>query len=183
MSDEEAFHNYQASRKVTSQTNRRVLLPTGPKRHLWDIFTAFFVIYLCWMVPFEIGFDWWEPGKAIQTFHWFLDLWFGLDIVLNFMTGYFEYGFLITNQRKIAIHYFKTWFLVDFVATFPWNSFLPTSNFNRKTIKLLKYVKLPKLLRLGRLLRHFQLYHKYTGVTSVILGLLFFTHIARYVRK
>ena len=45
VSDEEAFHNYQASRKANSRTNSSsiIMLPTGPHRHLWDIFTAFFV--------------------------------------------------------------------------------------------------------------------------------------------
>ena len=117
----------------------------------------------------------------MKDWHCFLDGWFKADIVLNFITAYYEAGFLITQPRRIAMHYIKTWFVIDIVASVPWAAFFPTvvaeSGFNRKTIKLIKYVKLPKMLRLGRLLRHFQMYLKYTGITSIVCGFLFLLHL------
>lgn len=45
-----------------------------------------------------------------------------IDIVMNFRTTYVKEGeVLITNPWKIAVHYFKTYFVVDFVAAIPWD--------------------------------------------------------------
>ena len=45
-----------------------------------------------------------------------------IDIVMNFRTTYVKEGeVLITNPWKIAVHYLKTYFVVDFVAAIPWD--------------------------------------------------------------
>lgn len=50
-----------------------------------------------------------------------IDVLFMIDILINFRTTYVKGGeVLITNPWKIALHYFKTYFLVDFVAAIPW---------------------------------------------------------------
>ena len=51
-----------------------------------------------------------------------IDFLFMIDIVMNFRTTYVKEGeVLITNPWKIAVHYFKTYFVVDFVAAIPWD--------------------------------------------------------------
>lgn len=45
-----------------------------------------------------------------------------VDILMNFRTTYVKEGeVLITNPWKIAVHYLKTYFVVDFVAAIPWD--------------------------------------------------------------
>lgn len=44
-----------------------------------------------------------------------------IDILFNFRTTYVEEGeALVTNPFKIAIHYFKSYFVMDLVAAVPW---------------------------------------------------------------
>lgn len=51
-----------------------------------------------------------------------IDVLFMIDILMNFRTTYVKEGeVLITNPWKIAVHYLKTYFLVDFVAAIPWD--------------------------------------------------------------
>lgn len=41
--------------------------------------------------------------------------------MLNFVTGYYDKGFLVSSKKKIAIHYLSTWFLPDFISSFPYS--------------------------------------------------------------
>ena len=51
-----------------------------------------------------------------------IDFLFMIDILMNFRTTYVKEGeVLITSPWKIAVHYFKTYFVVDFVAAIPWD--------------------------------------------------------------
>lgn len=45
-----------------------------------------------------------------------------IDILMNFRTTYVKEGeVLITSPWKIAVHYLKTYFVVDLVAAIPWD--------------------------------------------------------------
>ena len=52
-----------------------------------------------------------------------VDAMFLLDIFINFLTTYpkSETEEIVMNHRKIAIHYLKTWFTVDFIAVIPFD--------------------------------------------------------------
>lgn len=51
-----------------------------------------------------------------------IDFLFMIDILMNFRTTYVKEGeMLITNPWKIAVHYLKTYFVVDLVAAIPWD--------------------------------------------------------------
>ena len=51
-----------------------------------------------------------------------IDFLFMIDILMNFRTTYVKEGeVLITSPWKIAVHYLKTYFVVDFVAAIPWD--------------------------------------------------------------
>ena len=55
------------------------------------------------------------------AYDWFVFAVFFSDCVLNFRTGYFgEGGELVMNPGRIALHYLRTWFLVDVLSTLPW---------------------------------------------------------------
>ena len=45
---------------------------------------------------------------------------FWLDILVNFRTAYFDaHGDFVINQRKIAVAYLKSWFIIDFLTCLP----------------------------------------------------------------
>eukprot|EP01048_Picozoa_sp_COSAG05_P006638 COSAG05_NODE_440_length_9809_cov_10.743769_7_plen_270_part_00 len=48
------------------------------------------------------------------------DVYFLLDIFVNFRTAYFDSnGHIITDNRNIAMRYLKTWFIIDFSSCIP----------------------------------------------------------------
>ena len=48
------------------------------------------------------------------------DLYFLLDLFVNFRTAYFDSnGHIITDNRTIAKRYLKTWFIIDFSSCIP----------------------------------------------------------------
>lgn len=40
------------------------------------------------------------------------------DIILNFLTSFYEKGYLITNHYKVASHYFRNGFIYDIFCVF-----------------------------------------------------------------
>lgn len=72
---------------------------------------------------------------------------FTLDIILNFFTTYLIDDKYETDLNNIVIGYLKGWFIMDFIATFPFDMFLQI-DFNSQFIKGIKMIKLIKLLRI-----------------------------------
>jgi hypothetical protein len=48
-----------------------------------------------------------------------IDLFFLIDIVLNFFTSYRYKGTEIADRKKVSAHYLKTLFVIDLLANFP----------------------------------------------------------------
>ena len=60
------------------------------------------------------------PGTTLGIINRFVDVDFLVDLGLNFRTGYFdERQHLVLEPRAAALHYLKTWFLLDFVSSMP----------------------------------------------------------------
>ncbi|CAM9617489.1 unnamed protein product [Heterosigma akashiwo] len=54
-----------------------------------------------------------------------VDLCFGVDIALTFVTAYMDDDRMECSYKKIAKRYFKTWFTIDFFSTFPSDRIVP----------------------------------------------------------
>lgn len=48
-----------------------------------------------------------------------------LDIFVQFNTGFYKRGNLIYNRTEICKNYIKSWFLIDLLASFPYNYVIP----------------------------------------------------------
>ncbi|KAG2445187.1 hypothetical protein HYH02_008655 [Chlamydomonas schloesseri] len=114
-----AFQDEQHHTQMNKK-KRWVILPDSRFRRMWINVQLFVVLYIIWVTPVRVGFD--KPATGF--WFWFeglIDLFFYTDLVLNFFTAY-EHpvtGELITNHKKIALRYLRTWFVVDLLATFP----------------------------------------------------------------
>lgn len=68
-----------------------------------------------------------------------VDVMFIVDILINFRTTYVnKKDQIVSNQGKIALHYFKGWFLIDVVAAIPFDLMLIGSD--TKEVKSLSYL-------------------------------------------
>ena len=60
--------------------------------------------------------------RVIFLIDLFVDLFFFCDIIVNFRTTYIDKNdVLVTDTKKIATRYLRTYFIVDFVAAIPWD--------------------------------------------------------------
>ena len=85
----------------------------------WDILGLVFIIYQSVVIPFRLCFTIEAEGAwfFIETA---IDVSFMLDIFVQFNSGFYRRGNLVNNRRAICENYFKSWFLIDFFASFPY---------------------------------------------------------------
>jgi hypothetical protein len=135
--------------------------PTSNFRSQWDIAQAFLLIYIAITLPFRLGFD--QPTKPWEF--WFIfdllvDLYFWVDIVLNFRTAVYTFeGELEYRPRAVAQLYARGWFPIDLVSCLPFaylEYMMDTSDMNmeqNKMVRMLRMMRLFKLMRLARFKR------------------------------
>ena len=42
-------------------------------------------------------------------------------IVINFNTGFYRKGVVVMKRKEIISNYFRTWFFIDLLASFPYS--------------------------------------------------------------
>lgn len=127
---------------------------------VWDLIILLAMIWTVFVTPYEISFlpgaDWSPPANLVITCI------FAFDIVKEFFLPYRLShklgGGKVKDHRAIAIHYLRSWFVLDAIATFPIDivvgAISSTSDASANApFKAVKMVRLTRLLRLGRLLR------------------------------
>lgn len=134
-----------------------------PARVAWDVVLSVLLIFILVVEPMALGF--WNESGPLEIVNIVIDVYFILDLILNFRTGYVvRDGIEIMDPRQCATHYLKTWFFLDFVSSVPpvldlvlrlIATGLPgaSSLKSAKLLKLGRVFKGVKVLRLGKLVR------------------------------
>lgn len=180
-----------------------ILLPHSELRSSWDLYMSILLVYVAGFVPFRVSYltslQSWLKGLEM-----FIDISFGIDIILNFFTAYEVKGLSGKEEvyecrpKKIAVNYLKGYFVLDFLATFPFDLILKTEaardydglNHASKLSKLPKIIKFLRVARLLRLLRVYRLqqlvrqiennYNVHQGITrllNIVSIIMFATHL------
>ena len=183
LSSDSIFQLYQGSVTGDHAGARKNLLQPGSFKLLtWEVVSFFLLLYTAVAVPFQLAFsnkERWDPTQWTTYWETLVDVFFILDIVRNFFTAYYEHGKLILDQWQICRSYLRTWFLVDFVASFPLDWFIGFTQSDDEgggQTQLLLLLRLSKLWKLLRLLRLWRVglrskLNVGTGVAGFIFGL------------
>lgn len=131
-----------------------VLLPESGLRTLWEIFGLFFIIMELLCLPYRLVFQ--VPAEG--AFALLEDMgifYFLIDVSLNIFTGYTKDGLLITHPGNAMRHYFKGWFWIDLVASFPypWVFSSGSGGGDAQSARILRILRFGKFLRVLRLLK------------------------------
>ena len=145
-------------------------------RRGFDLITVFLVTYLIFKIPFDVGFDWYENSYTEEAWLICLDVWFTMDIMLNFKTGYISNGTAVMHPKKVRYHYLAGWFLVDLIGTIPFKYFV-TDGEKGKSIKLSKFFKIPKLLRISRVLKYMRNNKQVYDIFKVFVFIIISLHL------
>eukprot|EP00201_Polytomella_parva_P007092 CAMPEP_0175083354 /NCGR_PEP_ID=MMETSP0052_2-20121109/27331_1 /TAXON_ID=51329 ORGANISM="Polytomella parva, Strain SAG 63-3" /NCGR_SAMPLE_ID=MMETSP0052_2 /ASSEMBLY_ACC=CAM_ASM_000194 /LENGTH=211 /DNA_ID=CAMNT_0016354785 /DNA_START=1 /DNA_END=632 /DNA_ORIENTATION=+ len=108
-------------------------------RTKWDVFILVLLAWVLFASPVIICFglteldvrqplDGWIPAPDPEVAFWLsfaellVDIFFLVDIYLNFRTAYYDSkGRLVSERGRIARHYARTWFLLDFICVVPYD--------------------------------------------------------------
>jgi hypothetical protein len=78
---------YESELKPKEKVSKFIILPHSKFRSSWDIFVGILLLYVATFLPYQVSFFNQDYGGVIKDFEIFIDTSFGVDIVLNFLTG------------------------------------------------------------------------------------------------
>ena len=132
--------------------------PNGRPRQCWDLIACILLTMQFLYLPFQSAFitqtdlaD--AVVHSLASFLIIIDIFWAIDIVLNFTTGFRDsVQVLHTDGWSVVLHYLKSWFLLDVMATFP--SLLThvlMVNYGSSIMRQLFWLTLSPLIRAPRL--------------------------------
>ncbi|KAM8946626.1 voltage-gated inwardly rectifying potassium channel KCNH6 isoform 3-T3 [Pelodytes ibericus] len=171
--------------------HRWTILHYSPFKAVWDWLILLLVIYTAIFTPYSAAFLLndqeeernWECGYSCNPLNivdLIVDIMFIVDIVINFRTTYVNTNDeVVSHPGKIAIHYFKGWFLIDMVAAIPFDLLIYRTG-SDETTTLIGLLKTARLLRLVRVARKLDRYSEY-GAAVLFLLMCTFALIAHWL--
>jgi Ion transport protein/Cyclic nucleotide-binding domain len=120
--------------------------------------------------------------RASSGLVYLIDLFFLVDILLNFVTTYRRAGLEITDRREVLRHYLRTMFPVDLVANLPLDAVLLVIAGRHElapgAISAVLLLRLPRLLRVVRLFVILKRYQNQSWTNTGALGIVKFLVVA-----
>uniref|UniRef100_B1AR82 Potassium voltage-gated channel, subfamily H (eag-related), member 6 n=1 Tax=Mus musculus TaxID=10090 RepID=B1AR82_MOUSE len=171
--------------------HRGTILHYSPFKAVWDWLILLLVIYTAVFTPYSAAFllsdqDDSQRGTCgytcspLTVVDLIVDIMFVVDIVINFRTTYVNTNDeVVSHPRRIAVHYFKGWFLIDMVAAIPFDLLIFRTG-SDETTTLIGLLKTARLLRLVRVARKLDRYSEY-GAAVLFLLMCTFALIAHWL--
>ncbi|KAL4636206.1 potassium voltage-gated channel subfamily H member 7 [Arapaima gigas] len=168
----------------TPRIDKFTILHYSPFKAVWDWLILLLVIYTAIFTPYSAAFllnDHEEQKRRecgyscspLNVVDLIVDIMFIIDILINFRTTYVNLNEeVVSHPGKIAIHYFKGWFLIDMVAAIPFDLLIFGSG-SDETTTLIGLLKTARLLRLVRVARKLDRYSEYGAAVLVLLMCIF----------
>ncbi|XP_042350596.1 potassium voltage-gated channel subfamily H member 7-like [Plectropomus leopardus] len=175
----------------TARIDKFTILHYSPFKAVWDWLILLLVIYTAILTPYSAAFllnDTEEQKRRecgyscspLNVVDLIVDIMFIIDILINFRTTYVNLNEeVVSDPAKIAIHYFKGWFLIDMVAAIPFDLLIFGSG-SDETTTLIGLLKTARLLRLVRVARKLDRYSEY-GAAVLMLLMCIFALIAHWL--
>ncbi|KAM4543333.1 voltage-gated inwardly rectifying potassium channel KCNH2 isoform 2-T3 [Fundulus diaphanus] len=166
------------------------VLHYSPFKAVWDWLILLLVIYTAILTPYSAAFllnDQEEVAKQncgyscspLNVVDLIVDIMFIIDILINFRTTYVNSNDeVVSHPVRIAVHYFKGWFLIDMVAAIPFDLLIYRNG--EETTTLIGLLKTARLLRLVRVARKLDRYSEY-GAAVLFLLMCTFALIAHWL--
>lgn len=119
----DTFHDTGESEGKKPQKQSRdlpmgILHPHNSFLIVWGLFKDSMIIYSLVTTMFFLAFE--MPGQGMFIVDVIVWAFFVVDIPVSFLSAYEDdKGRLVTNRRRIASHYLRSWFLLDLLAVVP----------------------------------------------------------------
>lgn len=162
---DEDFRHQTTTWFLQHSSYRFLVSPNGRFKQIWTLVITLLLVYTATIMPYRFAFydnQFWDAWQIAELG---LDFLFICDVVISFFSIYVKgNGSVITDHRRIAMHYIKTWFFLDVIASIPYSLFdLWTNRENTSSqprvnifLRLLRLPRMYKLLRLFRIAKVFK---------------------------
>ncbi|XP_062847284.1 potassium voltage-gated channel subfamily H member 2 [Trichomycterus rosablanca] len=164
------------------------VLHYSPFKAVWDWLILLLVIYTAIATPYSAAFMLSDADGSQSVCNYcsplgivdlIVDIMFIIDILINFRTTYVNANDeVVSHPLRIAVHYFKGWFLIDMVAAIPFDLLIYRAG--EETTTLIGLLKTARLLRLVRVARKLDRYSEY-GAAVLFLLMCTFALIAHWL--
>uniref|UniRef100_A0A8C2JBB2 Voltage-gated inwardly rectifying potassium channel KCNH2 n=2 Tax=Cyprininae TaxID=2743694 RepID=A0A8C2JBB2_CYPCA len=181
----------------TPRIHKWTVLHYSPFKAVWDWLILLLVIYTAILTPYSAAFllngDQDISGQnctyscsPLNVVDFIVDIMFIIDIIINFRTTYVNANDeVVSHPLRIAVHYFKGWFLIDMVAAIPFDLLIDRTGEEMSAeptqqTTLIGLLKTARLLRLVRVARKLDRYSEY-GAAVLFLLMCTFALIAHWL--
>eukprot|EP01083_Nonionella_stella_P031776 86987_1 len=145
--------------------------PYGLLRLCWDVFILLALIYTATEIPLTLAFEvTLVLNKPLGMLALAIDIVLLLDVAVNFRTRYYDKWdrlLLHTDPFDIARKYFRGWFLLDLITSFPFQ-FIITQDKSTNFGVLLKVLRVFRLFRIFKILRVIRVMKMFDGLTKMM---------------
>ncbi|GAB4818740.1 hypothetical protein N2152v2_005786 [Parachlorella kessleri] len=139
-----------------------VINPLSAFRARWDLLIVLAIFYSCATLPLRAAFGDNQVGPFFM-FDMGLTVFFLVDIILNFNTGYDDDGIIVMEKSRVRWYYLRTWFMPDLIASIPYDLIALLA----KQGDLAAYLRLLRLVRMTRLPRLFKYISRWEDVLPI----------------
>eukprot|EP00929_Paragymnodinium_shiwhaense_P083576 TRINITY_DN44596_c0_g2_i1.p1 TRINITY_DN44596_c0_g2~~TRINITY_DN44596_c0_g2_i1.p1 ORF type:complete len:984 (+),score=239.12 TRINITY_DN44596_c0_g2_i1:79-3030(+) len=138
--------------KAAQSESRCIMKEDGTPRVMWDAFVGLLLSWLAVVLPMTMAFEANELPQFIAGMDAAVDFGFLVDIGLNFRTSFRRNEEEVTGAKEVALHYVRTWFLLDVCSSVPVELITMISP-GLSSLRMLKMFRIAKLLKVFRLAR------------------------------
>ncbi|CAJ1372645.1 unnamed protein product [Effrenium voratum] len=156
---------------------RAMIHPQSRTRLIWDSISVIMISLDIIMLPMIYGMNMGDVLEIVAV-EWICTIFWTVDMIITFMTGYILGPDVIMNPQKVACNYLRTWFTIDFtIVGSEWaariTEFVNGLNAFRaaRAVRVLRVVRVVRLIRLARFVKTL---HKFTELTGSLRLLILF---------
>uniref|UniRef100_A0A7S1QJM9 Ion transport domain-containing protein n=1 Tax=Alexandrium catenella TaxID=2925 RepID=A0A7S1QJM9_ALECA len=168
-----------------------IVVPNRPFRLCWDLMTSFLIAHDMAVVPFNLAFE--IGGNPVSdALFWPFALFWTMDLPLSFFTAIYRGCNLEVRMAKIAIHYLRTWFIIDvFVVGSTWfevlinlhdGILLGRIGKSMRILRVIRTLRFVRVVKLGRITQELhdrissEYHHIVLTVVKLILTIVWLNH-------
>jgi CRP-like cAMP-binding protein len=148
------------------------------------------LVFVCLVEPLRVGFDLrTEPGELMFAIDIALDLFFAIDLFLQFFTSFPDPITLmpVTELRRVVKKYLSWWFWVDLLSVFPFQYLLrpweSTDPHGSDASRSLRFARFPRLFKLVRIARVKRILERYAEIMPRMRALLLHYDLVKLLFK
>ena len=155
-----------------------IFLPLGRFITYWNFLLLILMVYSVFEIPYSFCFkEYTSPADPVVIIGFVIDVFLLIDVFINFRLAYVhphDQLRIITDPKLIARRYFKTWFIIDMLASTPFTYFILLARGGDVDVGTIDLLYVFKALRALKLFRIAKILHVSRMFQVLLLGRVYF---------